>query len=99
MDPTRRDEYKQRLYDLTPVDGKSVGNASLRERLAAAFPTDTFTREDYFDLRNSLRTEGKLETGRGKGGSVHRVTAAAQAPEGLTPTPVATEVTEAPEPP
>lgn len=100
MDLTRRDEYKQRLYDLTPVDGKSIGNASLRERLAVAFPNDNFTREDYFDLRNSLRTEGRLETGRGKGGSVHRVITAVQALEGMAaPAPVTTEVTEAPEPP
>jgi hypothetical protein len=72
MDSLRRDEYKQRLYDLTPADGKSIGNATLRELLKAAFPEETFTRDDYFDLRNSLRADGRIERGKGKGGSVHR---------------------------
>ena len=98
MDPTRREEYKQRLYDLVPADGKSVGNVTLKERLAEAFPTDPFTREDYFDLRNSLRTEGRLETGRGKGGSVHRVLTAAELTEQLAaPDPATAEGVEAPE--
>ncbi|HEV1284106.1 MAG TPA: hypothetical protein VNU44_02315 [Bryobacteraceae bacterium] len=81
MDPSRRDEYKQRLYELTPPDGKSIGNGALRDLLKAAFQHDQFTQDDYFDLRNSLRAEGKLERGRGKGGSVHRLLSA-EGPEG-----------------
>lgn len=80
MDPLRREEYKQRLFDLTPADGNGIGNGALRDALKAAFPNDEFTQDDYFDLRNSLISDGKLERGRGRGGSVHRVLTAAPAP-------------------
>lgn len=75
MDLTRRDEYKQKLYELTPIDGRAIGNGALREVLRAAVPADQFSEEDYWDLRNSLITDGRLEKGRGKGGSVRRVIA------------------------
>jgi hypothetical protein len=73
MDLQRRDEFKQKLYDLTPADGKSIGNAALRGLLHDAFPNETFSLDDYWDLRNSLIADGKLEKGRGHGGSVRRV--------------------------
>ncbi|MFZ1085053.1 MAG: hypothetical protein WAN35_08825 [Terracidiphilus sp.] len=73
MDQQRRDEYKLALFELTPEDGKSVGNSALRVALREKFQTDELTEEDYWDLRNSLIAEGKLEKGRGKGGSVCRV--------------------------
>lgn len=73
MDLQRRDEYKQALYDLTPLDGKTISNAALREALKEKFKDDQFTDEDYWDLRNSLITDGKLEKARGQGGSVRRV--------------------------
>jgi hypothetical protein len=73
MDLQRRDESKQKLYDLTPADGKSIGNAALRGLLHDAFPNETFSLDDYWDLRNSLIADGKLEKGRGHGGSVRRV--------------------------
>jgi hypothetical protein len=73
MDLLRRDEYKQKLFDLTPQDGKTVSNATLRESLRGSFPTEQFTEEDYWDLRNSLIADGKLEKARGQGGSVRRV--------------------------
>jgi hypothetical protein len=78
MDLQRRDEYKQRLYDLTPADGKTIGNAAARESLKEAFPTEDLTPEDYWDLRNSLITEGRLEKGRGQGGTVRRVLTVAE---------------------
>ena len=96
MDPLRRDEYKQRLFELTPPDGKSVGNGALRDLLKAAFPHDEFTQDDYFDLRNSLRSEGKIERGRGKGGSVHRLLTAGAVPAAAGGT--AAEVAEPAEP-
>jgi hypothetical protein len=96
MDPSLRDEYKKRLYELTPPDGRSIGNAALRDLLKTAFPNDAFTQDDYFDLRNSLRAEGKLERGKGKGGSVHRVLSAG--PEGTGGAP-AVEAVEPAEPP
>jgi len=89
MDPLRRDEYKQRLFDLTPADGKSIGNATLRELLKAAFPQETFAQDDYFDLRNSLRADGRIERGRGKGGSVHRLIGDANAEGVAAAAPVA----------
>jgi hypothetical protein len=73
MDLLRRDEYKRKLFDLTPEDGKSIGNAALREKLKAAIPGDEFTQDDYWDLRNSVIADGKLEKGRGYGGTVRRV--------------------------
>jgi hypothetical protein len=90
MDPLRRDEYKQALFDLTPTDGKSIGNATLREMLRARFTGDQFTEEDYWDLRNSLITDGRLEKGRGKGGSVARILVAEPPPAAAAPTVVPT---------
>jgi hypothetical protein len=78
MDLQRRDEYKQKLFDLTPEDGKSIGNAALHEKLRSAIPTDEITQDDYWDLRNSLIADGKLEKGRGHGGSVRRVLAVSE---------------------
>jgi hypothetical protein len=92
MDPSRRDEYKQRLYDLTPSNGKSIGNATLRDLLRSAFPQETFAQDDYFDLRNSLRADGKIERGKGKGGSVHRILSAPIINNGIKADPVATVV-------
>lgn len=73
MNQLNRDEYKQGLFELTPADGRNIGNASLREALQSKYHNDEFADEDYWDLRNSLITEGKLEKGRGKGGSVRRI--------------------------
>ena len=73
MDLQRRDEYKLKLFEFTPEDGKSISNASLREKLRSAVPLEEFTQDDYWDLRNSLITDGKLEKGRGYGGSVRRI--------------------------
>lgn len=100
MDPLRRDEYKQKLFELTPPDGTTIGNAALREKLKAAVDGDTFSQGDYWDLRNSLITDGKLEKARGRGGSVRRVPPVTEAAvvtdvpaEGTTPVVTATEAT------
>ena len=78
MDLQRRDEFKQKLYELTPSDGDAIGNPTLREALQTAIPEEKFSLDDYWDLRNSLITEGKLEKGRGRGGSVRRVLTVAE---------------------
>lgn len=78
MDQQRRDEFKQKLYDLTPTDGSAIGNAAIRQALQAAYPSEQFTLDDYWDLRNSLITDGKLLAGKGRGGSVRRVLTAGQ---------------------
>jgi hypothetical protein len=86
MDLTRREEYKQKLYELTPADGTGISNASLREKLKGAFPSEEFTLDDYWDIRQALITEGKLERGRGYGGSVHRVLPSIAPPQGTPAT-------------
>jgi hypothetical protein len=73
MDFQRRDEYKQILFHLTPEDGSMIGNGSLRNMLQLALKGDQLTEEDYFDLRNSLLAEAKLQRGRGRGGAVGRI--------------------------
>jgi hypothetical protein len=73
-----RDEFKQTLFNLTPTDGSTITNAALREALRNAHRNEDFTPEDYWDLRNSLIADGKLEKARGYGGSVRRVLTAAE---------------------
>lgn len=85
MDIQRRDEFKKRLYELTPADGTTIGNASLREELQQAFPKESFSLDDYWDLRNSLIEDGKLETAKGRGGSVRRVLIVATGPAETVP--------------
>ncbi len=93
MDQLRRDEFKQKLYELTPSDGKAISNPALRDLLQTAFPGEQFSLDDYWDLRNSLITDGKLEKGRGRGGSVSRVlTEAEPAAESVPSTAPAPEV-------
>ena len=71
-------------------DGTAVGNQRLQERIAERLNAKV-KEDDYFAARNALIEEGKLETGRGRGGSVKRVVAAAA--------PAATVVAAAPEKP
>jgi len=78
MNLQRRDDYKQTLYSLTPADGKTISNAALREALKNSHIDEEFLPEDYWDLRNSLITEGKLLRGRGYGGSVRRALTTAE---------------------
>jgi len=80
MDLQRREEYKQKLFELTPADGKTNRErcSTKQEKLKSAVPTDDFGQDDYWDLRNSLIADGKLEKGRGHGGSVRRVPSAAE---------------------
>jgi hypothetical protein len=87
MDLNRREEFKEKLYQLTPADGKATGNQALRESLRSALPEEEISLDDYWDLRNSLITEGKLEKGRGYGGSVRRVLTEAE-PAAIITSPV-----------
>jgi hypothetical protein len=96
MDLQRREEFKQKLHELTPPDGKAISNPTLRESLQSAFPGEQFSLNDYWDLRNSLITDGKLEKGRGRGGSVSRVaTEAEPAVPGAGSTPPTVEIAKA----
>jgi hypothetical protein len=60
------DKRKQRLLQAIPADGTAVGNKYLAKSLGWAL-------DSYFKLRNELVTDGKVEIGRGRGGSVRRV--------------------------
>jgi hypothetical protein len=73
MNQQRFDQYKHRLFELTPPNGEAIGNAALREALRHEFRDDEFTEDDYWNLRNSLITDAKLVRGRGYGGSVRRI--------------------------
>ncbi len=71
-------DIRKAILKELPKDGTAVGNMSLRERVAERL--DAKVREDdYFEARDALIEEGKLATGRGRGGSVRRVVAAAEA--------------------
>lgn len=82
MNLQSRDDYKRALYDLTPANGQTISNAALKEALRSARPDDQFADEDYWDLRNSLITDGKLLRARGYGGSVRRALTVAEPAEG-----------------
>ena len=64
------------LLSLIPKDGKRVGNTTLSELFldhAKKHLKENFGVEVYWQVRNALIEEGKLERGRGKGGSVRLV--------------------------
>ncbi|MGD0205917.1 MAG: hypothetical protein ABSB57_05740 [Dehalococcoidia bacterium] len=69
-------EDEDRLLELVPADGSSVGNKSLREKLG-------WEPAHYFQVRDRLVERRVLSIGRGYGGSVYRVRAVAvpKAPE------------------
>jgi hypothetical protein len=56
---------KKELLELVPATG-TIGNTTLRSRLK-------WDASLYWAIRNRLIDEGKLEKGRGKGGSVRRI--------------------------
>ena len=53
-------------------DGTAIGNQSLQKNIAEYLGVKV-NDNDYLSARNALIEEGKLETGRGRGGSVRRV--------------------------
>ncbi len=65
-------EIRKAILKELPKDGTSVGNLSLQTRIAERLEAKV-KEDDYFEARNALIEEGKLETGRGRGGSVRRV--------------------------
>jgi hypothetical protein len=95
MDAARKTEYGTLLLSLIPDGGASIGNATLREKLKACVSrsgAEELTDQDYWSLRDSLIDEGRIEQGRGRGGSVHRVVA----PEAAISIGIAGPVTEPP---
>ena len=61
------DSDPQVLLKKVPADGTSIGNQSLREALG-------WKEKRYDAARDALVEAGKLEKGRGRGGSVKRIT-------------------------
>ena len=84
-------EIRKAILKELSKDGTAVGNQSLRERIAERLDAKV-REEDYFEARDALIEEGKLETGRGRGGSVRRVVRTAEAvpvePQPVTAIPV-----------
>ena len=71
IETARNTEYQRSLLDLVPKGGESIGNGTLREQFRRLIGKNRkITDQDYWTLRNSLIDEGKLEPGRGRGGSV-----------------------------
>lgn len=69
-------ELRQALLAAVPVDGSSIGNQSLLERLKNQF--EQLTEEAYLEARDALIAQGVLLKGRGRGGSVMRAEAQEQ---------------------
>ncbi len=67
-------ELQQALLAWVPVDGSSIGNQSLLERLKGQFPQ--ISEDAFWAARDGLIEQGVLHKGRGRGGSVLRAQAA-----------------------
>jgi hypothetical protein len=80
MDADQKTQLKDILYSLIPENGSNIGNTTLRGTLkqrvqdAAGY---SLTDDEYWSVRDALLEDGKVEIGRGKGGSVHRIALAA----------------------
>lgn len=69
-------EAAELLLSLMPKDGKRLGNTRLSELFleqAKKHLKENFGVEVYWQVRNALIEEGKLDRGRGKGGSVRLI--------------------------
>lgn len=66
-------ELEQALLALVPVDGSSIGNQSLLERLKGQLPE--LNEDAFWASRDGLIEQGVLVKGRGRGGSVLRAPA------------------------
>lgn len=76
MTPDEQKQLSALLFDLVPADGSSVGNVTLIEKLRESAKSKLsfdVTDENYWEVRNALILQGVIEKGRGRGGSVYRV--------------------------
>ncbi|MDH1261346.1 DUF4011 domain-containing anti-phage protein Hhe [Pseudomonas sp. GD03944] len=62
------------VLELVPGDGTAVGNKTLKQRLEQKAELHDFavSDEDYWSIREELITQGRLQKGSGRGGSVFR---------------------------
>lgn len=75
-------EREEQLLARIPATG-AIGNVTLRNHLS----TLGWDEDTYWGIRNRLIERGILETGRGKGGSVRRVSVATAAAQAAAPPP------------
>ena len=61
------------ILSLTPEDGSSIGNGQMLARLREQMPR--LDEADYVTARDALIDEGVLGRGRGRGGSIFRISA------------------------
>lgn len=76
MNAEQKHLLKELLVDLIPENCLPIGNKSLIPEflnLAKRKYGIELEENDYWDVRNDLIDDGKIEKGRGKGGSVYRV--------------------------
>nr|WP_163501352.1 hypothetical protein [Halomonas socia] len=65
-------QLRELILTLVPVDGSTIGNARLRNLMAAKLYAKV-EEEEYERVRDTLLAEGVLGKGRGRGGSVYRL--------------------------
>ena len=65
-------QLRELILTLVPVDGSTIGNARLRNLMAAKLYAKV-EEEEYERVRDALLAEGVLGRGRGRGGSVFRL--------------------------
>ncbi|HUD43468.1 MAG TPA: site-specific DNA-methyltransferase [Dokdonella sp.] len=65
-------DIRNTLLELLPKDGSSVGNQSLRDQLADRLGAPV-SEVDYFAARDALVDAGMVRKGKGRGGSVARI--------------------------
>lgn len=71
--PQKLKEFRKILLGLMPPDGVAIGNKALSTLLIKKITEsgDTISDDDYWVIRNGLIADGKIDVGRGKGGSVY----------------------------
>jgi len=76
------ERLKELLFELLPADGSMVGNGTLSEAFVERALTQIGVRardRDYERCKEALLADGRIRRGKGRGGSVGRVVAAAAA--------------------
>jgi hypothetical protein len=80
LTPEEKQRLSDVLFELVPNDGTSKGNVTLLEELREKAKKELkleLSDEQYWDIRNEVIAQGRIEKGRGRGGSVYRVQAQA----------------------
>jgi len=70
--PEERKVLSNILWGLVPKDGTSIGNRKLKDAAKKKLGYHVID-ADYWDVRNYLIEKGRIDKGRGMGGSVYRI--------------------------